>query len=65
MAAILEAFDNGEDNAVHWCPGPKLLSDALTEYNRANVSLLHDTLRSDKNERPAEIKTKLGHCFLR
>lgn len=61
LAAIREAFDNGELNAVHWCPGPKLLSDALTKDNRATASLLHETLRSGKHERPAEMKTKFGH----
>lgn len=60
LAAIREAFDNGTLNAVHWCPGPKLLSDALTKDNRTTASLLHAALTSGEHERPAEMKSKFG-----
>lgn len=60
LAAIREAFDSRELNAVHWCPGPKLLSDALTKYNTRTSSILLTALESGKHKRPSKMTTNSG-----
>lgn len=61
LAAIREAYDDGQLSAVLWCPGAKLLADALTKDNKCTADLLLDTLCTGQHERPKEMKTNLGH----
>ena len=52
LAAIREAYDDGDLNAVNWCPGKKLLSDALIKDSRVTAELLLAALSTDMHERP-------------
>lgn len=61
LAAIREAYDDGLLNAVYWCPGTKLLADALTKDNRATGSLLLQALITGTHERPDEMVPNIGH----
>ena len=60
LAAIREAYDDGELDAVHWCPGQKILSDALTKDNRNTATLLLVALSTGRHERPTEMVSNLG-----
>lgn len=60
LAAIREAYDDGDLDAVHWCPGQKLLADALTKDNRVTAELLLAALSSGMHERPQDMTTNLG-----
>lgn len=60
LAAIREVFVEGELSAVHWCPGQKLLADALIMDNNLTAKLLHTALVTISHTRPEETPTNLG-----
>lgn len=53
LSAICEDFDSRELSAVHWCPVPKLLSNALTKDNIFTAYLLLEALGSRKHDQPS------------
>ncbi len=60
LAAIREAYDDGALHAVHWCPGQKLVADALTKDNRNTAAILLDALDTGTHARPPETATNHG-----
>lgn len=60
LAAILEVFNNGNLNAVHWCTRKKLLADRLTKNIPPTKPLLLEALTPGKPERPLRTKTNHG-----
>ena len=60
LAAIKEAFDEGKINAIHWCPGTKLIAYSLSKHNPVTAALLKKTLRDGTHVQPREMKTVHG-----
>ena len=60
LAAIREAYDEGDVNAVNCCPGQKLLADALTKDNRVTAELLLAAISTCMHERTEETMANHG-----